>query len=213
MPCRALHLDEPTLSGDPNAKNCMMTKVWGPAGWLFLHCVTLGYPQDPDAYDLENGKPQGFSKAHYKDFFYEVGYILPCKYCRDSYREFMREDPVEEHLSSRDTLIKWLWDMHNKVNTKLGVKYCDLNYKDFIERYESYRAKCKAISPEERELNSSKGCITPADGTPKKCTIQVVATKKGDVTRRDNASQANAPSQVYASSSSPQTDQGHVLFK
>ena len=29
---------------DPNADNGMMTKVWGPPGWLFLHCVTFGYP-------------------------------------------------------------------------------------------------------------------------------------------------------------------------
>ena len=29
---------------DPNVDNGMMTKVWGPTGWLFLHCVTFGYP-------------------------------------------------------------------------------------------------------------------------------------------------------------------------
>ena len=27
---------------DPNVDNGMMTKVWGPTGWLFLHCVTFG---------------------------------------------------------------------------------------------------------------------------------------------------------------------------
>ena len=27
---------------DPNVDNGMMTKVWGPAGWLFLHCITFG---------------------------------------------------------------------------------------------------------------------------------------------------------------------------
>ena len=29
---------------DPNVDNGMMTKVWGPPGWLFLHCLTFGYP-------------------------------------------------------------------------------------------------------------------------------------------------------------------------
>ena len=23
----------------------MMTKVWGPPGWFFLHCVTFGFPE------------------------------------------------------------------------------------------------------------------------------------------------------------------------
>ena len=31
--------------------NGMMTKIWGPPGWLFLHCVTMGYP---DELDLDN---------------------------------------------------------------------------------------------------------------------------------------------------------------
>lgn len=29
---------------DPNIDNGMMTKIWGPPGWLFLHCITFGYP-------------------------------------------------------------------------------------------------------------------------------------------------------------------------
>ena len=32
-----------------------------------------------------------------------------------------------------------------------------------------------------------KGCVKPADGTPKKCIINVVACKEGDVTRRENS--------------------------
>ena len=29
---------------NPNVDNGMMTKVWGPAGWLFIHSVAYGYP-------------------------------------------------------------------------------------------------------------------------------------------------------------------------
>ena len=31
-----------------------------------------------------------------------------------------------------------------------------------------------------------KGCVTPADGTPKRCVVKVVEFDKGDITRRDN---------------------------
>ena len=26
----------------------MITKIWGPPGWLFLHTVTMGYPYEID---------------------------------------------------------------------------------------------------------------------------------------------------------------------
>ena len=32
---------------DPDAVNGMQTRVWGPAGWLFLHCIAQNYPMDP----------------------------------------------------------------------------------------------------------------------------------------------------------------------
>jgi hypothetical protein len=179
MPCSAKN------TGDPNAKNGMMTKVWGPAGWLFLHCVTFGYPQDPDQYDVDNGLPVGETRRHYYNFFREVGFILPCKYCRDSYRDFAKEVPLANSIKNRETLTKWLHTIHNRVNNKLGMHYCDAEFNKITDRYESYRAKCKALSSEERTVNENKGCVTPADGTPKKCLIDIVQTNKGDITRRN----------------------------
>ena len=29
------------------SKNGMQTRVWGPAGWVFLHCIAQNYPQSP----------------------------------------------------------------------------------------------------------------------------------------------------------------------
>ena len=46
---------------------------------------------------------------------------------------------------------------------------------------------CKKTTEEEREVNKEKGCVKPADGTPKKCLINVVNCKEGDVTRRENS--------------------------
>ena len=74
----------------------MMTKVWGPAGWLFLHCVTFGYPYAINPENLDHA----YKQDHYKTFFNLVGYILPCKYCRESYIEFARETPIDGFLST-----------------------------------------------------------------------------------------------------------------
>ena len=168
---------------DPNVDNGMMTKVWGPAGWMFLHCVTFGYPyainpENPDHKD---------KKEHYKNFFNELGHVMPCKYCRESYLDFIKEHPIDKHLKTRKQLSKWLYDIHNKVNNKLGVPDCDIpSFKEVQDKYETYRAKCKKTTDEERFNNLAKGCVTPADGTPKKCEIKVVPCKMGDITRRES---------------------------
>ena len=47
-------------------------------------------------------------------------------------------------------------------------------------------AQCKKTTEEERMINQAKGCIKPADGTPKQCVINIVPCKNGDITRRAN---------------------------
>ena len=37
-----------------NENNGLMTKIWGPPGWLFLHCVTMGYPVSMDSKNQEH---------------------------------------------------------------------------------------------------------------------------------------------------------------
>jgi hypothetical protein len=168
---------------DPNVDNGMMTKVWGPAGWLFLHCVSFGYP-----YAINDQNPDHATKKEdYMNFFYYLGKVLPCKYCRDSYMEFYKELNLNNNLDTREQLTKWLYDMHNKVNHKLGVPECQIpTYEELQDKYEKFRAKCKKTTEEERELNKSKGCIAPADGTAKRAIVKIVNFNKGDITRRNN---------------------------
>jgi hypothetical protein len=44
---------------------------------------------------------------------------LPCIYCRRSYAVFLKELPIENHLRSRQSMMKWLYLIHDKVNQKL----------------------------------------------------------------------------------------------
>ena len=154
--------------------NGMMTKVWGPPGWLFLHCITFGYP-----FNLDETKTIDFQKRNdYKNFFYYLGKVLPCRYCRESYDEYFKELPIDNFLNNRRDLCLWLYKLHNKVNNKLGVPDCDIpKFKDVQNRYESYRAKCKKTTKEEREEKLAKGCITPKDGIKKKSYLEVVNCK------------------------------------
>lgn len=151
-----------------NRQNGMMTKVWGPPGWFFLHIITFGYPDKITSENADRVK-------YYADLFNSIGHTLPCKYCRNSYNEYIKELPVENFLDSRESLIKWLYIIHNKVNDKLGVPECDRpTLEEVKDKYEQYRAKCSKTTEFERQQMLSKGCIIPEDGVKKKCLISVV---------------------------------------
>ena len=156
---------------DPNIDNGIMTKVWGPPGWLFLHCVTHGYP-----YAINDHDPKHVLRREYtRQFFHLVGEVFPCVYCRDSYRQFISRRPIEPHLKTRAALTRWLYDIHNMVNDKLGVPQCKIpSYEEVYQRMEQYRAKCTKTTPEERSNNLAKGCVVPASGVSKRCVIDVV---------------------------------------
>ena len=162
---------------DSNADNGMMTKVWGPPGWLFLHCVTFGYPYVIDESDYTH-----FQKRNdYKQFFHNLGKVFPCSYCRESYDRFIKELPIDNFLTSRKDLCLWLYIIHNKVNDKLGIPKCDIpSFEEIQKNYEAYRAKCKKTTEQERLEKKAQGCVTPVDGVKKKSYLKVINCKNDD---------------------------------
>ena len=60
-----------------NSPNGMMTSTWGPPLWHALHAITFNYPVNPSEEQ----------KKEYFNFFNSLGGVLPCKYCRDNYKE------------------------------------------------------------------------------------------------------------------------------
>lgn len=132
---------------DDNKNNGLITKIWGPCAWEFLHCITFGYPISPTQEQ----------KEQYKIFLTSLGNVLPCKYCRVSYTGFITEEPdtmiKDSDLENRETLTKWGHRIHDRVNKKLGITY-NISYDDMCLKYESYRAKC---------IPNEKGCNMPLD--------------------------------------------------
>jgi len=85
--------------------------LWGPYGWNFLHFVTLGYPINPSNEDKKN----------YKIFFESLKNILPCPKCAKHYEENLKVLPLtDDILDDKEKFIKWLIDMHNRVNVSNG---------------------------------------------------------------------------------------------
>lgn len=132
-----------------NSNNGLMTKIWGPGLWEGVHSISFGYPVNPTEED----------KRNYKQFFTLMGDVLPCGFCRDSYKKFISTGSTkltDDVMQSRHTLTKWLFLIHEEVNKKLGVNY-GVSYKDVVKRYNSFRAGC---GKKNKDANN-KGCILP----------------------------------------------------
>ena len=131
----------------------MQTKVWGPLGWGFIYCSIMGYPEQIDL----NKKDCRDRKSGMKHFLKNLQYTLPCNLCRDSYKVFYKE-MVKKHphyLDSREKLLRFMYDIHNKINGKLDVS--DIPPFDKVQHfYDQFRASCSKTGCEIAAKNKHK---------------------------------------------------------
>lgn len=152
----------------------MLTTVWGPSMWHFLHTMSFNYPVNPSADD----------KKHYREFMLNLQYILPCKYCRQNLTKNYKAFPVRSSdMASRDSFSRYVYKLHEMVNKMLkkksGLSYCDVR-----ERYEHFRSRCTAEKPKLFDIKAfktnktvkkgEKGCTEPLYGKKSKCIIKIV---------------------------------------
>jgi hypothetical protein len=78
------------------------------------------YPDAPLIMDiLEFYETSHKSEKHSMTLSKHLAFILPCKYCRNSFTKYSKNLPVDGYLDSRSKLTEWVYLMHNKVNGKL----------------------------------------------------------------------------------------------
>ena len=109
----------------------MDPNIWGPHGWYFLHSITLAYPDNPTEND----------KTIYKNFFESLKDILPCDKCRVHFNQTLMTYPIENHLQNKESLFKWLVDVHNRVNIDNDKR--EYTYDEITELYENMYSKNK----------------------------------------------------------------------
>jgi hypothetical protein len=94
----------------------MATHHWGPAAWKFLFTSIMGrYPTKIDTKNSEHI----IIKNSFKNMLTTLQIVMPCIYCRDSFKKFLIDLPIEPHLIGRIELMYWLYLMKDKVNKKL----------------------------------------------------------------------------------------------
>ena len=145
---------------DYNSPDGMLTTIWGPPMWHSLHTISFNYPVKPTKED----------KINYYNYFNSLKKILPCKYCRDNLSLNYKKLPFSKKVfKDRETLSKFVYDLHEMVNKRLGKK-SNLTYSQVRERYEGFRARCLDSKPSKIE----KGCTTSLYGVKGKCVMDIV---------------------------------------
>ena len=88
--------------------------LWGKSGWIFLHSISLEYPEKPTEEDKNN----------YKIFYNSIQYVLPCSKCRNNYtKSIQKRKLTDDILTSRDKLINWLIDIRNDEKPGRNITY------------------------------------------------------------------------------------------
>ena len=151
----------------------MLTSVWGPSLWHYLHTMSFNYPVNPTKQDKKN----------YKEFVMSLKHVLPCKYCRMNLRKNFKAVPLNATaLKDRDGFSRWMYNLHEHINKMLNKK-SNLTYCDVRERYEHFRSRCtdkkqKVIQVVKKE----NGCVEPLYGQKSKCIIKIVPKEKREAT-------------------------------
>lgn len=144
----------------------MMTSIWGPSTWHFLHTVSFNYPVNPTDEDKKN----------YRNLILNLQNVLPCKYCRQNLKTNLKSHPLKMcYMKDRDSFSRYIYKLHEVVNKLLGKK-SGLSYCDIRERYEQFRSRCTIDKPLmiKKTIKKEKGCTDPLYGKKAKCVIKIV---------------------------------------
>jgi hypothetical protein len=149
-------------SNDFNDKNGMLTTIWGPGMWHFLHTMSFNYPNQPTK----------IQKKQYKDFIISLKHILPCGKCRENLATNFKIMPLKaKHMKNRENFSKYVYDLHELVNKQLD-KTSGLTYEVVRERYEHFRARCNGTK------KSHVGCAKASRAKKTKSVINIVPNSK-----------------------------------
>lgn len=161
-------------NSDFNNSDGMLTTIWGPSLWHFLHTMSFNYPNNPTRVQ---------KKAH-KSLLLSLKHTLPCKYCRINLIKNYKCLPLKDKVfKNRYNFSKYIYNLHEHIN-KMLHKESGLTYEEVRERYEHFRARCTKQELNERlfhynnnKTKKEKGCVDPLYGEKSKCVLRIVPQK------------------------------------
>lgn len=104
-------------------------EVWGPHYWFFLHTVSHTYPLHPNS----------VTKRKYYDLIQNMALFIPNEKIGNDYNKLLDNYPVTPYLANRDSFIRWVHFIHNRMNKILDKEEITL-----FESLDNYRSLYKS---------------------------------------------------------------------
>jgi hypothetical protein len=105
-------------------------KVWGPHYWFFLHTVSMTYPKHPNS----------VTKKKYYEFIQNIPLFIPVEEISKEFEKLIDAYPITPYLDNRDSFVRWVHFIHNKINEKLEKPSMPLN-EFLVKYYAQYKSK------------------------------------------------------------------------
>ena len=105
-------------------------KIWGPHYWFFLHTLSMTYPKHPNS----------ITKKKYYEFIQNLPLFIPVEQISSEFSKLLDKYPIAPYLDNRESFIRWMHFIHNKINEKLEKPKISLN-DFFIKYYNEYKPK------------------------------------------------------------------------
>jgi hypothetical protein len=98
-------------------------EIWGPHYWFFLHTTAESYPLNPNS----------VTKRKYYDLIQNMPLFIPNDDIGDEFSKMLDKYPVQPYLTSRESFVRWVHFIHNKLNYKLGKK--EISLAEALDKY------------------------------------------------------------------------------
>lgn len=97
--------------------------VWGPHYWFFLMTIALSYSESPNS----------VTKRKYYDFILNLPIFIPNAEIGNKFSSLLDKYPVSPYLDTRESFVKWVHFIHNKVNLMIGKE--EISYQTALDDY------------------------------------------------------------------------------
>ena len=110
-------------------------KIWGPHYWFFLHTVAMTYPYHPNA----------VTKKKYYEFVQNLPLFIPVEQISKEFEYLIDKYPITPYLDNRDSFVRWMHFVHNKINEKIEKPPISLN-DFFVQYYAAYKSQDEKLA-------------------------------------------------------------------
>ena len=115
------------------------SNVWGPHYWFVLLTIAISYPKHPN----------DVTKKKYYELIHNFPLFIPVSSMGNHFSELLDKYPIAPYLDSRESFIKWVHFIHNRINQMLGKDEMSLT-EAMQKYYDNYKTKGMLMREEKK---------------------------------------------------------------